>query len=310
MNRFTLLPAILMLALFTGRAEAFDRFVEVGEPSECSADSVVRALEGTMCCFSFHEVKRPVTQVYMLEAGGTSALDTYLSPVRYHGYNLSLAGSWSKRLPWGGNSWQMTFDADAGFSRMLNPAKNALMLGFDASFAWGAAWTRTIDAGVSFTAGGSVSAECGVLYLTRNSNNPASAKAALSIAATASASYPFRIGRLPVRVSDRVSLPSLSVFFSPQYGETYYEIYLGNRSGLAHFGWWGNRFCIDNLLAFDLDIGPSALRLGYRYTLRSSWTNSLNTQIQSHSFVVGWIPHGIGLHRNAPSPEAISIYSL
>ena len=280
----------------------------VAKASETN-DSVARILEGCLTSFS-SQVERPITQVYMFEAGGKSALDTYLSPLRYHGFHTSLSGRWSKALPWMDNSWLMRFDSRIGFSRMLNPAKNAQMLGFDTAFDWGAAWTCRFPTELMVSAGAAAGFNAGVLYLPRNSNNPASVKADIHLSLTASASFQFSIGHLPVLVSDEVSLPSLSAFFSPQYGETYYEIYLGNRSGLVHCGWWGNNFSITNLLAFDLDIGPSALRLGYRYSLNSSWVCHINTQIHTHSFVIGWIPHGIGLRKSIPSNLAIRINSL
>lgn len=255
-------------------------------------------------------VSRPITQIYMLEAGGASALDTYLSPLRYHGASLALAGTWSKALPWMADSWLMRFDTRLAFERMLNPAQTAMELGFDFSFSWEAAWRHTFPSRLSVTAGASADIGAGALYLPRNSNNPASAKADIGISLAASASYPVRIGKLHVLISDHVKLPTLSAFFSPAFGEPYYEIYLGNHSGLVHAGWWGNHFGIDNLLTFDLDLGPSALRLGYRYHLQSSWVNHINTQLQQHSFVIGWIPHGIGLKPSKPKRKSMIINSL
>ena len=281
---------------------------DIPDPPECSSDSIVRMLEGQMpmCC----PVSRPITQIYMAEIGGASNLDTYLSPLRYRGYGMALAGQWSKALPWMDNRWLMRFDSRIGFSSALNPARNARMLGLDMSVVWGPAFTWRLPMKLRLTAGAAVGMSAGVLYLPRNSNNPASVKADVGLALTVSGAYPFRIGRLNILATDEVRLPTFSVFFSPDYGEPYYEIYLGNHSGLAHCGWWGNHFGIDNLLAFDLDIGPSALRLGYRYSLRSSWINHINTQIQSHAFVIGWIPHGIGLRATSPSRKAFVINSL
>lgn len=255
-------------------------------------------------------VSRPVTQVYMLETGGRQSLETYLSPLVYKGVEIDLSGNWSKVLPWMQNSWVMNFDGRAGFSRLLNKPGTAAIYSIDGSFQWGAAWRTKIPGDIHVTAGGAAGISAGVSYLPGNSNNPANARADIYLALTASASRVFRLGRLPVLVSDRLSLPSLSLFFSPQYGETYFEIYLGNRSGLAHCGWWGNHFRIDNLLTFDLDIGPSALRLGYRFCAYTSWIENLNTHIYSHSFVIGWIPHGLGLKSSRPSEKAITIHSL
>ncbi len=53
---------------------------------------------------------------------------------------------------------------------------------------------------------------------------------------------------------------------------------------LVHFGWWGNSFGIDNMLAFDLMFGRKFLRLGYRLDLRTFNAENLDTQILRNSF--------------------------
>lgn len=100
-------------------------------------------------------------------------------------------------------------------------------------------------------------------------------------------------------ISDQMSVPTLGAFFAPQYGETYYEIWLGNHNGLAHCGWWGNNFGIRNLLSVKLDFGRTAMEIGYQYERQSYWANSLNTVINTHQFVIGVIPHGLGLKRKS-----------
>lgn len=305
---FKIFPLLAILLLYAQFGYARQDLIDIHDDMECSSDSVVRKCQEWAAAAS--EVSRPVTQIYMLEVGGTSDLDTYLSPLRYNGYGTALAGQWSKALPWMNNRWIMRFGSRIGFSSALNPAATARMLGLDLALTWGPAFTWKLPMRLHLTAGADIGLSAGVLYLPRNSNNPASAKADVGIALTASASWPFQIGKLNILLSDEIGLPSLSAFFSPEYGEPYYEIYLGNHSGLVHCGWWGNHFGIDNLLAFDLDIGPSALRIGYRYSLRSSWINHLDTQIQTHSFVIGWIPHGIGLRPTAPRRKSIIVSSL
>lgn len=151
--------------------------------------------------------------------------------------------------------------------------------------------------------------EGGAYYLLRNGNNPVEAIANLSLGLRASASRPFKIGKLDVLVSDIVNLPSTSIFFSPEYGETYYEIYLGNHSGLAHAGWWGNNFRINNLLSATLDFGRTSLSLGYRFNAYNQWACHLNTKIISHAFVIGVVPGGIGLKKKAREIPTETIYS-
>lgn len=232
--------------------------------------------------------RNPITQVYSLEFGGVTAYSSYLSPMRYRGWGLALTGEWSKNLRQNPGKVLMSFAAKVDCGSMLNPAKSAGMLGSTAYFGWGLAAQWHPSCRWHLTLGGMLDLYGGALYLTRNGNNPVTPLAYTGIDLTASASYGFRLGRLPVVVRDVVRIPSVGVFFSPQYGETMYEIYLGNRKDLVHFGWWGNNFGIDNLLAFDLMFGRKFLRLGYRLDLRTFHSENLDTQILRNSFTIAY----------------------
>lgn len=255
-------------------------------------------------------VSRPITQIYSLEAGGESVLDTYLSPLKYSGLTWGVTGKWTKVLPWNMNSWEMSFDSSFRFGYMRNQPKTAEMIDFGFSFRWTASHRFNLPARVLFTAGVGTGMNAGVLYLPGNGNNPASARAEMGIGLTAAVSRAFKFKNLGMLLRDEVYLPSLSVFFSPQYGETYYEIYIGNHRGLAHCGWWGNRFMIDNLLSLNLDIGPSALQVGYRLIVASGLVNHINTETVINSFVIGWIPGGLGIKDKHVSDKAAKINSL
>lgn len=256
------------------------------------------------------KVSRPITQIYSFEIGGVSDLDTYLSPLRFSGTSLGISGKWSKVLPWQQNQWGMDFDASFRYGYMKNKPKTALMYDLNLDLAWAATRRFRLKENWLLKVGGALDLRGGALYLPGNGNNPASAKADISLALKAGISKPFKIKNLNILFSDELSLPLFSVFFSPEYGETYYEIYLGNHKGLAHAGWWGNRFYIDNILAFDLDIGPSALRLGYRLTASSGYVNHITTEGLVNSFVIGWIPNGIGLKKPKPAENVEKIISL
>lgn len=242
---------------------------------------------------------RPVTGFYCLELGKTSVLATYLSPLRYNGTSFTASGYWTKAMPFNPENAVMEFKGDVSYSSLFNPAKTAKMLGLYGSFSWGMAWRKKLSDKLQFTLGGDFQIAGGAYYLLRNSNNPVQALANASLDFTASISLPFKIGKLPILFSDRVQIPSIGVFFCPQYGETYYEIYLGNHKGLAHLGWWGNNFRINNLLSFTLDFGKTAMTLGYRISADNQWANYLNTKIINNSFVIGVVPGGIGLKNRA-----------
>lgn len=253
-----------------------------------------------------NDTSRPVTGIYSLGAAHTSIKATYLSPLSYSGTQISASGSWSKAMPFNPQQAIMEFDANITFCNLLNPAQTARMVGVNADFSWDMAWRKKLPLNFQVTAGGGIYMKGGAYYLLRNSNNPVQAIANISLMISASVSKHFTIGKLPVLISDRIKLPSLGAFFCPEYGETYFEIYLGNYKGLAHCGWWGNNFQLDNLLSVSLDFGRTAMMLGYSLNVYNQWANSLNTKIVTNSFVIGVIPHGLGLREKAPKlPEEI-----
>lgn len=257
-----------------------------------------------------NEMGRPVTGIYSIEIGSEQVLCTYLSPLKYTGKKVGISGEWSKAMPFNPENAIMEFDFNGNFSNLLNPAQTAQMLGINCAFSWGMSWRQRLPYDFQVTAGGAVGIEGGAYYLIRNSNNPVQAIANASLNIRASLSKHFVIGKLPLLVRESVSLPSIGLFFCPEFGETYYEIYLGNHKGLAHPGWWGNNFRIDNLLSVTLDFGRTSMTLGYRFKAYTQWSNNINTKIFSNSFVIGVVPGGIGLKNKLKSLPDDKIYSL
>lgn len=235
--------------------------------------------------------QRPITSVYSLEIGGTRDLSTYLSPLYYDGFDIAMSGSWTKTF----NHWPehcvMRFEGGVDFQKMLNPAKTAGMWGLTGRFNWGLSWRQYFAESWQVTAGPMIDIYGGALYLMRNGNNPVSVLASAGVDVAASVSYRFRMGRIACEVADEIRIPTLSGFFCPGYGESYYEIYLGNHKNLAHFGWWGNAMGLDNLVSIKLDLGRTGLLLGYRFDLRTFQANYLKTRILRNAFVVGVIPN-------------------
>lgn len=254
--------------------------------------------------------RQPVVGVYSITLGHKVARIDYLSPLSYSGLNLGIEGSWSKALPFDPEHAVMQFDGAVNFSSLLNPARTAKMVGLDANFSWDIDWRARLRHNLQIRAGGGIDIKGGAYYLLRNSNNPVEAIANASLMLTASASWHFNLGKVPVLVADRVKLPFIGAFFCPQYGETYYEIYLGNHEGLAHCGWWGNNFRISNLLSVTLDLGKTALMLGYSLEAYNQWANHLNSKIITNSFVIGVIPNGIGLKRHKTNSSSSEFYSI
>ncbi len=267
-------------------------------PHSETQSSIIRVI--TIFCFFIFSVgvrgeERPVTGSYAFEIGGTETVSTYLSPLKFTGKIFGASGRWGKALPYNAEKAVMEFNASLYFSDMLNRSHTASMNGISASFDWGMSWRKNIYTNLQLSLGGKIGVEGGALYLGRNSNNPVTAIADLSIYPTAGISYHFRCGKLPILVTDRLTLPLAGLFFSPEYGETYYEIYLGNHSGLIHPGWWGSDCRISNSLSAILDFGRTSMEIGYRFSFSNQYSSHLTTRRISHLFSIGVIPGGIGL---------------
>lgn len=244
---------------------------------------------------------RPLTSMYAIEAGASRDFNTYLSPVRQSGTHLGVAATWSRAMGFDPRHFIMDFDAGFSFDLNHNSQHTSSMTGLDLTLGWDMLYRRRPIQGLQVAAGAGLEFDVGALYLPRNSNNPVAARLSLDLTLNLRADYRFRIGRLPVTLTERMSLPSLGVFFSPQYGQSYYEIYLGDDSGLAHLGWWGNHFAVTNHIMAQFDVCNIRLCIGYKAQCRSSYVNHINTRLVNHSVVVGIATDWINVTRGGNS---------
>lgn len=242
-------------------------------------------------------LKAQVTGVYSLEVGGKSARGEYLSPIAYSGTDFALSGYWTKCMNFNPEKAMMAFEGRAALSRLLNPAGSAAIYGCDARFSWQMRWMKRLPHNLTLTLGGGPAIDAGALALLRNSNNPVDVTVKFAVEAAGSLSWRHHFGRLPVVFEERFSTPLVGAFFMPQYGETFYEIYLGNHKRLAHFGYPGNFPGLQNMVSLSMDFGSTALFVGYRLGIGSAFANNLSTKQITNGVVIGVIPHGLGIRR-------------
>ncbi|MGM9804454.1 MAG: DUF3316 domain-containing protein [Muribaculaceae bacterium] len=259
-------------------------------------------------------VERPVASSFMIGAGSSSILDTYLSSITNRGWHVRMEYERLQAMRFDPERWIMQLDAGVDYDNVNNPAGNHTTHSLMVDFRWGM-MRRFSDVGVrglQLALGGTTQLRGGAIYKPSNSNNLVSAKIHWSVGITGMASYPVRVLSVPVTLRCQAVLPVAGVFFSPQYGETYYEIYIGNHSGLAHFGWWGNRFDMMGLFTADMHLGRTVLRVGYRTNISTSWVNNLNTHIFTHEAVLGlggeWLTLSKGKAMNGKSKVISAIY--
>ena len=221
--------------------------------------------------------------------GGSNQMDTYLSPMEYDGWQASVLTGRERmtRMAGGRISFQSMMQAAA--TRTENPARTAEMWGgriaYDAAWHWN--WTPA--KGLRLKAGAQVGTDLGFLYNNRNGNNPAQGRVSADMAASVAAAYAFRIRRFPLALRYQADVPLLGCMFSPQYGQSYYELYIGNRDHNVCFAHPGNAFSIRSLLMMDLVFSRTTMRLGYLCDVRQSNVNGISTHDFSHSFMLGYV---------------------
>ncbi|MDE6654828.1 MAG: DUF3316 domain-containing protein, partial [Muribaculaceae bacterium] len=115
--------------------------------------------------------------------------------------------------------------------------------------------------------------------------------------------------RLPLTVRYQPTLPLTGVFFSPDYGQLYYQIALGEHDGLLHAAWPGNYFALDNLLTVDLHLGATSLRIGYHNNTFSSKVNNIVSLDITHAVVIGITTEWISLSPTSDKINAAIISS-
>ncbi|MDE7411977.1 MAG: DUF3316 domain-containing protein [Paramuribaculum sp.] len=254
-------------------------------------------------------VLRPVWSAYTLSSGSSHIADTYLSPIKYAGWTVGFGYNRLQSMKFSPERWimQLRFNLDASCSK--NQAKNTDIWYAGINFSWGMMYRWKLPYGLSAGVGGSAMIDLGCLYLSRNGNNPASAKAAATLNATGYITYKTHLWSLPITLRYQPTLPVIGAFFSPDYNELYYEIFLGNRSGLAHCAWFGNFFRLDNLLTADLNFGNTSLRIGYSANFHSTKVNDIVTHNYTHCAIVGISGEWISLNPNKRISPAAKIIS-
>ena len=256
-----------------------------------------------------HSSLRPVVSAFTLGVGTDHLCNTYLTPIHYSGWRTELGYERLQAMKFNPEQWIMRLDLRFWLGRDHNPAHTAsiVQMGFRPS--WSMLWRHRVGDGFTLAVGPNIGAEIGGLYLSRNGNNPASVQASVNVGATAHAAWNGRILGLPLTLRYQPTMPLMGAFFMPDYDELYYEIWLGNHSKLAHFGWPGNFFRLDNLLTADLHFGNTNLRLGYRCEIFSSKANNIVARDISHIFVIGLTTEWISLRPGSKSISEAKIIS-
>ncbi len=235
------------------------------------------------------EVVRPALSMFTADVGHASLLDTYLSPIVYRGWNVRLGYEHFQATAFNPERWMRQLEVGIDYGKVKNPAGNRRMLSLMGESRFSLMHRRhdVCVPNLQLMFGPMMQLRGGVIYNAANSNNLVSAKLHWAVGANAVVVYNTRFWGHRVSLRYEASMPVVGVFFSPEYDQSYYEIYLGDRAGLVNFGWWGNRFDLTNYVSADWRMGSAVLRVGYRGRIETSWIHGINTHIFTNSLVIG-----------------------
>jgi hypothetical protein len=163
-------------------------------------------------------------QSYIIGSGPSRLLDTYLTPEHFSGTGFTFL--YIKELKKPESRWSTMMEHEVDFSSTKDRSKSITMLEGNYNFYWGKYYKWNLfDEKLQLQAGGLANANLGFLYNLVTSNNPAQLRASLNIMPSGIGTYNFRLWRQQFSVRYEVALPLIGLMFSPNYGQSYYEIF-------------------------------------------------------------------------------------
>ncbi len=266
-----------------------------------------------MLCCGIHAQQRDslsqpaVNQATLIGIGKAFIADSYLSPLTYDGMAVTLLHDRIKASSYLGGDLllQQQFQIQTAVTK--NPTASASEYYGDIRYHLTGFYPLLKADRLSLLAGGGGALSLGGIYNVRNSNNPGSLKTSVNLQLAAMAIYQWK----GVTLRWQLTSPFAGLFFSPEYGHSYYEIFtLGNNKGTVHVGSFHNQLALRNYFTIDIPIRHLTLRTGYLGDYLRTDVNQLNTRIITHQFVVGLAFESIhfGGSRVRNNPSIVSSY--
>ncbi len=229
-----------------------------------------------------------ITRSTTIGIGGTNTLDTYLSNEHFTGVGFSFLSTVERQRQ--GRRWSTIIEHEANLSVGEDHSKKRNILEGAYNIYWGKLhqWLL-LDGKLRLQAGGVANGSLGFIYNTSNGNNPAQGRLHLNLMPMGVATYQFKLFKKQFAARYELSLPLVGIQFSPNYGQSYYEIF--NRGNYDHnvvpttfisAPEWRQLLTLDAQLSRRI-----TLRIGYLGNIQQSKVNNLRQHIWTHRFLIG-----------------------
>jgi hypothetical protein len=239
---------------------------------------------------AYSQEEKPIPLMYqssLVGIGTGHIYDSYLSPLKYSGLNIGLFYEQMRMIGLGNGNFSSQHQFFINYSYTENKTKTASNRAGFVEYDYGMPYRFRFNENFQVFAGPQAGVLLGFIYNSRNGNNPASAKVNVNLGLSGIAAYKLMIKSQPVRFRYQLNLPMIGSMYSPQFGESYYEIGLGNSEKLFYMSSFHNQFIFKNILSVELPLNWVTIRAALINSFYQTKINDLTTQWRSNTFYLG-----------------------
>ena len=229
------------------------------------------------------------TSAYHIGIGPMNVLDTYLSQEKFTGTGFTFLSDTKYERP--GSRWITVMQHQARFSTLHDRTDTEEELEGAYDFYVGRYYSlNVLRSTLNAQLGCMLNGGAGFIYNTSNSNNPAQARAHLNLMPSARVSYGFTLLKRPMALHYELDLPLVGIMFSPNYGQSYYEIFsLGNYDHNVVPTTFISAPEWRQMLTLDVRLWKSGtLRVGYLGNMQQAKVNNLRQHVYTHRLLIGF----------------------